>query len=221
MQSEADGLDFRNAIMKALIVVDLQNDFAPGGALPVPDGDQVVPVANRLMPCFDLVVATQDWHPPNHISFASQHPGKAVGDVIEWEGAPQTLWPDHCVMHSTGAEFIDGLETGRIDRVFPKGTNPRIDSYSGFFDNDHRTATGLGDFLKARGVTAVYVLGLATEYCVKFTALDARQLGFETYVVEDGCRGVNLKPNDSAQALGEMRAAGVQIVRSDTIDKAT
>ena len=200
--------------MRALILVDIQNDFVPGGALQVAEGDQVVPVANRLMPMFDLVVATQDWHPADHLSFASQHPDKKAGNMIKLHGQNQILWPDHCVQNTFGAELVAGLDKNRIDRVFTKGTNRQVDSYSGFFDNDYRQATGLGEFLKQKGVTDVSILGLATDYCVKFTALDARQLSFKTFVIEDGCRGVNLNPSDVSKALEQMQRAGVKIVQS-------
>ena len=198
--------------MKALILVDLQNDFAPNGALAVPRGDEVVAVANRAMPAFELVVATQDWHPADHGSFASNHPGKKVFETIELAGQAQTLWPDHCVQNTGGAMFIPGLDTRRITRVFPKGTDASIDSYSGFFDNGHRRATGLGDFLKERGVTEVCVMGLATDYCVKATALDARRLGFAVKVIVEGVRGVELKFGDCAIAMDQMLAAGVEVV---------
>ena len=203
--------------MKALILVDIQNDFIPGGALPVPEGDQVVPVANRLQPQFDLVVATQDWHPANHGSFAANHPGKQPGDIIDLNGLRQILWPVHCVQKTPGAAFVTGLSTRAIAGVFQKGTDPRIDSYSGFFDNGHRKATGLHDFLKARKVTDVFIVGLATDYCVKFTALDAKTLGFKTHLIEDACRGVNLKPDDVAKAIDELKTAGVNVLRSDEI----
>jgi len=204
--------------MDALIVVDIQNDFVPGGALAVPDGDAVVPVANRVMPRFELVVATQDWHPAGHASFAGRHPGRAVGDMIELDGVEQVLWPDHCVAGTSGAQFVDELDIERFERVFRKGTDPRIDSYSGFFDNSRRKATGLGDYLSERGVRRAWVLGLATDYCVRFTALDARGLGFETVLIEDGCRGVELEPGDVARALDEMTAAGVRVVGSDEVE---
>jgi nicotinamidase/pyrazinamidase len=204
--------------MKALILVDLQNDFCPGGALEVKEGDQVIPVANALMEKFDLVVATQDWHPANHGSFAANHPWRKPGQVIDLHGLPQVLWPIHCVQESFGAEFVQELNASKINKVFVKGTDPEIDSYSGFFDNGHRKATGLGDFLKEQEVNAVYVLGLATDYCVKFTALDAIELGFETYLVEDGCRGVNLEPGDVDKAIEEMREKGIQILQSTEID---
>ncbi len=204
--------------MKALILVDLQNDFLPGGALAVPHGDEVIPVANRVQPHFDLVVATQDWHPGGHGSFAANHPGTAPGEVIELNGLRQILWPVHCVQGTRGAEFAEALETDRIARVFRKGTDPGIDSYSGFFDNGHRKATGLGDYLKERGANQVFVLGLATDYCVKFTALDARSLGLETCLIEDGCRGVELQSGDVERAVAEVRAAGVQVLRGCDIN---
>ena len=171
--------------MKALILVDIQNDFLPGGALAVPDGHAVIPVANRLQAAFPLVVATQDWHPANHGSFASNHPGRSVFEQIELNGLPQTLWPVHCVQNTRGSELAPALNTQRIAKVFQKGTEAGIDSYSGLFDNGHRKSTGMGEWLRGQGVDAVYVCGLATDYCVKFTALDACQIGFRTHLVED------------------------------------
>ena len=198
--------------MRALILVDLQNDFLPGGALPVPRGDEIIPIANRLQPAFDLVIATQDWHPVGHGSFASTYPGRKPGDLGELAGLPQVLWPDHCVQGSRGARFHAVLDRTRVMKVFKKGTDPEIDSYSTFFDNAHRKSTGLGDYLRDAGITDVYLLGLATDYCVKYSALDAVHLGFRTHVVLDGCRGVELQPGDSAAAVEEMRRAGVEIV---------
>ena len=203
--------------MKALILVDLQNDFCSVGSLAVRGGDLVVPVANRTQPCFDLVVATQDWHPSDHGSFATNHPGKAPGDVIELDGLQQVLWPTHCVQGCPGADFHGDLDRRRIDKVFSKGTDPRIDSYSGFFDNGHRKPSGLGEYLKEKGISDVYVLGLATDYCVKFTALDAVDMGFQTYLVEDGCRGVNLNPGDAQRAVEEMKRCGVHVVQSSEL----
>ena len=201
--------------MRALILVDIQNDFLPGGALAVPHGDEVVPVANRLSPLFGLVVATQDWHPRDHGSFAANHPGKKPGDVIELHGLRQILWPVHCVQGTPGADFAPGLDTSRIKRVFQKGTDPAIDSYSGFFDNGHRKSTGLGDYLLEQMVSQVLVMGLATDYCVKFTALDSIQrLGFSTYVIRDGCRGVNLQHGDTDRAFEEMTANKVSVCHS-------
>ena len=198
----------------ALILVDLQNDFCKHGALEVPDGDAVVPIANRLLEKFDVVVATQDFHPANHGSFAANHPWRKPGQVIDLEGLPQLLWPIHCVEHSFGAEFVRELHIDKIHHVFPKGTNPNIDSYSGFFDNGHRAETGLGAFLKQENVKQVFVLGLATDYCVKFTALDALGLDFETFLIEDACRGVNLQPNDVKETIELLQNKGVHIVQS-------
>ena len=203
--------------MRALVLVDLQYDFMPGGALAVARGDETVPVAQRLMPRFDTVVATQDWHPPDHGSFADNHPNRKPYDLHELAGLPQVLWPPHCVQGTRGAELHDDLDRARITAVFRKGTDPAIDSYSGFYDNGHRKATGLADWLNARGITELFVLGLATDYCVKYTTLDARQLGFAVSLVVDGCRGVNIDPNDSDRAIEEMRAAGATIVDSATI----
>jgi nicotinamidase/pyrazinamidase len=200
--------------MKALIIADVQNDFCPGGALAVPEGDRVVDVINRLQPAFELVVATQDWHPADHGSFAANHPGHRPGEQIELAGLPQILWPVHCVQGTPGAELHPRLERSRIARVFPKGTNPQIDSYSGFFDNAHRSSTGLADYLKGLGVTEVYVCGLATDYCVKATALDARAMGFKTYLIENACRGVELRHGDVRRAVEEMREHGVVVVES-------
>lgn len=202
--------------MTALILVDLQNDFLPTGALPVPEGDAVIAVSNELAgsPRFDLVVATQDCHPRQHASFAANHPGRKPGDVIDLDGLEQVLWPVHCVEHTAGADFAPGLRRERIAQVFQKGTDPRIDSYSGFFDNGRRKATGLGDFLRARGVTHVFVAGLALDYCVKATALDARHLGFAVTLITDACRAVNLHPGDGSRALDAMAAAGVRIATS-------
>lgn len=203
--------------MKALVLVDLQNDFMPGGALAVTEGDRVVPIANRLMPRFDLVVATQDWHPAGHCSFASQYPGKSPGDLVNRGGVQQVLWPDHCIQGSTGAELHHELNQDRIDHVIHKGTDVRIDSYSGFYDNQRSRSTGLTEYLREHDVTEVYIMGLATDYCVKYTALDAVKDGFRTRLIEDGCRGVNLKPGDVEAAVNKMAAAGVQIVESQKL----
>ena len=202
--------------MNCLVLVDLQNDFLPGGALAVPNGDDVIPIANQLQKHFPLVVATQDWHPPTHGSFAANHPGRKVFEQIELNGFPQTLWPVHCVQGTPGAELAASLHRDKIARVFPKGTDPSIDSYSGLFDNGHRKSTGLGEWLKAQGVTDVFVCGLATDYCVKFTALDAAKAGFKTHLIEDACRGVNLAPHDVKRAIEEMRSAGITMTKSDS-----
>jgi nicotinamidase/pyrazinamidase len=200
--------------MNALIIVDVQKDFVPGGALAVPAGDAVVPVINRLQGRFDLVAATQDWHPANHGSFAVNHPGKRPGDVVDLNGIPQILWPVHCVQKTPGAEFVPELDTARFAEIFHKGTDPGIDSYSTFFDNGHRKATGLAEFLKSRGVTEVYLAGLTTDYCVKFSALDALGLGFKVSAIADACRAVNLKPGDSERAIKEMKKKGARIIQS-------
>ncbi|HEU5162417.1 MAG TPA: bifunctional nicotinamidase/pyrazinamidase [Thermoanaerobaculia bacterium] len=201
----------------ALIIVDVQNDFIPGGALPTRGGDQVVPVINALQPRFDLRVATQDWHPRDHGSFASNHPGRRPGERIELGGLPQVLWPDHCVQESWGARFHPDLDMSRVDEIIRKGTDPEIDSYSGFFDNGRRKATGLEAWLRARDVTDVYVTGLATDYCVLWTARDALDLGFRVHVVEDACRGVELAPGDIARAFDEMRALGIDVTPSEAL----
>lgn len=198
--------------MNALLLVDLQNDFIPGGSLAVPCGDDVIDVANRLMPEYEFVVATQDWHPPGHKSFASEHPSRKVGEIINWKGLDQILWPDHCVQGTRGAELCRGLDTERIDEVIRKGTDPDIDSYSGFFDNGRRKSTGLADLLGERGADVVDVMGLATDYCVKFTALDAMEEGFRTRLIVEGCRGVELQAGDCQRAIDKMRVAGVEIV---------
>ncbi|MEB3198211.1 MAG: bifunctional nicotinamidase/pyrazinamidase [Candidatus Sericytochromatia bacterium] len=196
----------------ALILVDIQLDFCPGGALAVREGDAVVPVANALQLRHDLVVATQDWHPADHGSFASQHVGRTPGECIDLHGLTQVLWPDHCVQGTPGAAFHPALETSRIARVFQKGTDPTVDSYSGFYDNGRRNDTGLAGWLREQGVSAVTVVGLATDYCVKWTALDARGEGFETTVEVAACRGVLLQPGDVAQALDELHTAGVRVL---------
>lgn len=203
--------------MKALIVVDIQNDFLPGGALAVSQGDKIIPIVNRLMPKFKLVIATQDWHPANHGSFASNHPGKKPGEIIDLFGLNQILWPDHCVQNSFGASFSADLDTGSITRVFQKGTDPQVDSYSGFYDNGKKKDTGLNQFLKGRHVDEVYVVGLATDYCVKYTAMDAAELGFRTYVISDATKAVNLHKDDSEKALREMHEKGISIIDSESI----
>ena len=203
--------------MDCLLLVDLQNDFMPGGALAVPHGDEVVPVANDLAARFDFVVASQDWHPAGHLSFASQHAGRKPGDEIELGGITQQLWPDHCVQGTAGAELSPGLDQSRISEVVRKGTDPEIDSYSAFNDALKRRSTGLEDLLRERGVETVYVLGLATEYCVKFSALDSLGAGFRTVVVSDGCRGIGLKPSDIQGAWDELGSAGASIALAEEV----
>jgi nicotinamidase/pyrazinamidase len=203
--------------MKALIIVDLQNDFLPGGALPVPHGNEVIPVANELQRHFPLIVATKDWHPANHGSFAANHPSKKPGDRIVLDGIEQILWPVHCVRNTHGAEFAPAFETNRIAHVFHKGTDPLIDSYSTFFDNAHRRHTGLAHYLEGRSIKNIYLLGLALDYCVKYSALDACQLGLNTHVILDGCRGIDLEPGDINRALDEMKRAGAIILKSSDL----
>jgi nicotinamidase/pyrazinamidase len=197
--------------MKTLLLIDIQNDFMPGGALAISGGDEIIPVVNELMPQFDLIVATQDWHPADHGSFAANHPGKNIFDQITLDGLPQTLWPVHCVQNTGGALFAPGLDTRRISRVFTKGMNPRIDSYSGLHDNGHRASTGLGEWLRTQGVSELTIAGVATDYCVKFTVLDALAEGFKVNVLTSACRGVNLQPGDVDRALAEMKASGAVI----------
>lgn len=203
--------------MRALLLVDIQNDFMPFGALPVTDGDAVVAVANQLAPRFGLVIATQDWHPADHGSFASAHPGRAPGDVIPLGGVDQVLWPDHCVQGMPGASFHSALAVGAIDHVVRKGTDPAIDSYSAFFDNGHRKDTGLAGYLRAERVDGLVVMGLATDYCVRATVLDALSLGFSVSLVADGCRAVDLAEGDGERAVQEMAAAGAQVGTSDDV----
>ncbi|AEJ61717.1 isochorismatase hydrolase [Spirochaeta thermophila DSM 6578] len=198
--------------MRALIVVDVQNDFVPGGALPVPEGDAVIPVINRLMGRFDVVVATQDWHPATHKSFASNHPGRSPYEVITLAGLEQVLWPDHCVQGSPGAEFTPGLDLRPVEAIVRKGTDPGIDSYSGFYDNGRKRSTGLAGYLRERGVREVYVTGLAGEYCVFYTAMDAAAEGFATFVVEDATRPLSAEGFE--KAVVRMREQGITILRS-------
>ncbi len=194
----------------ALLLIDIQNDFCPGGALAVPKGDEVVTLANRLVQrCFEkniTVVATQDWHPAGHGSFASAH-NVAPYTMGTLSGIPQFMWPDHCVQNTSGAEFHPDLLD--IPTVVCKGMDPTVDSYSGFFDNGGKNDTGLNDILKSSGVDTVFIAGLATDYCVKFTALDAVKLGYKTYVITDICRAVNVPDGSEQAALDEMKAAGV------------
>ena len=201
----------------ALIIVDIQNDFLPGGALAVKDGDTIIPLVNQLMDKFEIVVATQDWHPNDHGSFASNHQGKSVGDLIELNGLQQILWPSHCVQESFGAEFSQELKADKITCIFQKGTDPGIDSYSGFFDNGKQKSTGLDQYLKNLGVQQVYVVGLATDYCVKFTATDAAELGFETIVIRDATKAVNLREGDDERAFEEMKSKGIQVLNSSEL----
>ena len=202
---------------RALVLVDLQYDFLPGGALAVAHGDDTLAVARRMTRRFDTVVATQDWHPHDHGSFAANNPGAEPFQQRELHGLPQTMWPVHCVQGTRGADLHDSLDRGRIAHVFRKGTDPTVDSYSGFYDNGHRKSTGMADWLREHGITQLYVLGLATDYCVKFTALDARNEGFDVWLIEDGCRAVEIAKGDGDKAIAEMRTAGVTVVESGDI----
>jgi nicotinamidase/pyrazinamidase len=198
----------------ALLLVDVQHDFLPGGALAVPQGDEILPIIAGLQPMFDCIIATQDWHPAHHGSFAANHPGTHPGQQIQLEGLSQILWPVHCVQGTPGADFPITLDQSRWNAIFQKGKNPLVDSYSGFFDNARRGDTGLGDYLKQQGIRRVFVAGLALDYCVKFTAMDAVSLGFETLLLTDATRAVNLQPEDGQRALEEMKAAGIHCLES-------
>jgi nicotinamidase/pyrazinamidase len=195
---------------KALIVVDLQNDFCPGGALAVTGGDEIVPLVNRMIGEFDHVILTQDWHPSGHSSFASQHAGKNPFETVAMPYGEQTLWPDHCVQGTNGAAFHPDLEWTKTELVIRKGFRKAIDSYSAFFENDHQTATGLGGYLKERGISDLTFVGLATDFCVAYSALDAAKLGFGSRVVLDGCRAIDLG-GSLALMTDRMRQAGVAI----------
>ena len=203
--------------MKALILVDIQNDFVTGGALEVPQGEEIVPTVNALQKHFDFIVATQDYHPADHGSFAANHVGKQIGEVTDLNGLDQILWPVHCVQGTQGAEFVSSLDMSKVKKIFTKGTDAGIDSYSGFYDNGHKKSTGLADYLKEQGVAEVYVVGLATDYCVKFTALDAVKEGFKTYLIKDATKGVNLQPGDVDTAIANMDKVGVNVINSQDI----
>lgn len=191
-----------------LLVIDVQNDFCPGGALEVADGDAVVPVINRLARRFAHVALTQDWHPAGHSSFATSHPGAEPFQTINMPYGPQTLWPDHCVQGTTGAALHPQLSTERAELIIRKGFRREIDSYSAFYENDRRTPTGLAGYLRERGLTRIFLVGLATDYCVHYSAVDARRLGFETVVIESGCRAIDLA-GSLAAARASMEEAGV------------
>lgn len=207
----------KNHPKTALIIVDVQNDFIPGGSLAVKEGDQIIPFINKLLQSsFDLKIATKDWHPHNHGSFAVNHK-KQPGEIVQLEGLEQILWPVHCVQETYGSEFAPGWDTSKLDKTIYKGSDKNIDSYSTFFDNGHRKSTGLEQFLRQHKVTDIYIAGLATDYCVKYSVLDAIKLGFNTYVIVDACRGVNLHPTDSTEALNEMRTHGAHLITSKEI----
>jgi nicotinamidase/pyrazinamidase len=201
--------------MKALIIVDVQNDFLPGGKLEVKNGDVVIPVINQLQEKFDLVVATQDWHPADHKSFASAHPGTNVFDKILLNGFSQVLWPDHCVQQTAGAEFSKSLDTKKVEAIFRKGMDKNIDSYSGFFDNGKKKATGMGDYLKGRGITEVFVTGLAADFCVNFTAQDALDLGFAATIISDATMPIDA--NNFEEIKKKFKMKGGSIISSNEI----
>ena len=199
-----------------LLAIDVQNDFCPGGALAVPDGDAVVPVINRLAGAFDHVLLTQDWHPAGHTSFASSHAGRQPFETIEVAYGAQTLWPDHCVQGSTGAAFHENLEALRAELIIRKGYDPAIDSYSAFYENDRTTATGLTGYLRTRGFERVFMAGLATDFCVAYSAIDAAREGFAVVVIEDACRAIDLD-GSLAAAKTRMAEAGASLVASSAL----
>lgn len=203
--------------MKALLLVDIQNDFMPGGALAVPDADQILPQVQRLLEMpFEIRIATKDWHPKGHGSFAPTHL-RQPGDRIKLDGIEQLLWPIHCVQDTPGAMFSPGWDVSHIDQVILKGIDSRIDSYSAFFDNAHRRDTGLGQYLLSHGVDKVYIAGLATDYCVLYSSLDALTLGFDTYVVTDACKGINVQPGDVDKALAKIVQHGGHLTTTDQL----
>ncbi|PYC22398.1 bifunctional nicotinamidase/pyrazinamidase [Pseudomonas jessenii] len=197
----------------ALLVIDVQNDFTPGGQLAVPEGDLIVPLINRLARQFTQVIVAQDWHPTGHASFASSHPGHQPYDVIQLPYGEQTLWPDHCVQSTAGAEFHRELDLPHAQLIIRKGCNPDIDSYSAFLEADRQTTTGLAGYLKERGIDTVYMVGLALDFCVMYSALDARAAGFNAYVVLDACRAIDLNGSLTA-AIERMQSAGVGLIQS-------
>ncbi len=205
--------------MKALILVDIQNDFLPNGALGVPNGDQIIPVVNNIQQHFQTIVATRDWHPMNHGSFASNHENKEPGEFVELHGLNQVLWADHCVQGSPGAELSSLLNQALINHVVFKGTDPEIDSYSAFFDNGRLKKTELDSYLQRNGITSIYVAGLATDYCVYFTIKDGLSLGYDAYLITDAVKGINLLPDDSEKAIEDMVKHGAKLIASEEILK--
>ena len=196
--------------MKTLVIIDVQNDFLKNGSLEVPCGNEVIKPINQIMKNYELIVATKDWHPLNHVSFASNHPGKKIGDVIKVDNLDQVLWPDHCVQKSKGSDFPETLNYEKINKIFCKGINSQIDSYSGFYDNAKIRSTGLSDYLKAKKVTSIDFVGLVTEYCVKFSVLDSIEENFKTRVILKGIKGINIQ--ESNKALNEMKSKGVDLL---------
>lgn len=202
--------------MKALLIIDVQNDFCPGGALEVPDGDQIIPVINALSDTFDVVIQTQDWHPEGHSSFASSHNGKEPFETIEMPYGNQVLWPDHCVQGSDGAEFHPDLETNRSQLIIRKGFRKEIDSYSAFYENDETTTTGLSGYLRERNIDTLYAVGLATDFCVKWSVIDGMEEGFDVFVVKDAIKGIDIDGSVD-QAWQEMLDAGAEKVSSEDL----
>ncbi len=203
--------------MKALLLIDLQNDFCHLGALEVKEANSIIPIANDLMSHFDEIVASQDWHPADHLSFAANHYWKKPGQIIDLNGLEQILWPIHCVQNSMGAAFHDGLNTQKITKVIYKGTDKSIDSYSVFYDNGHLKATDLHDYLQSKNIKELYILGLATDYCVQFTVLDALELNYTVYLIQDACKAVNLNENDGQNAILKMQEKGAIIINSNEL----
>ena len=199
-----------------LLIVDVQNDFCKGGALALPEGDEVIPVANRLARIFPHVIFTQDWHPQGHLSFASSHPGKEPYETVTLPYGKQLLWPDHCVQGTFGAEFHPDLKIPNCELVLRKGYDPLIDSYSAFFENDRKTATGLNGYLRERQINRLFLVGLATDYCVSYSALDAAKMGFEVFVIEDGCRAIDMD-GSLGNAWRKMEAVSVGRIQSEDI----
>jgi nicotinamidase/pyrazinamidase len=195
-----------------LLLIDLQNDFLPGGALAVPGGNQVISVANELMRDFDIVIASQDWHPSNHGSFVSQHPERKIGDTFLWNGALQVVWPDHCVQGTYGAAFPPELDVSKVSHLITKGEDPNVDSYSAFFDNAKRRATRLHALLQSLEIVAIHVMGLATDYCVQATVLDALELGYQVTLHTKGCRGVEIRLGDCMKAIEQMAHHGAEVL---------
>ena len=202
----------------ALIIIDLQNDFCEGGSLEVGPTTGILPIINKISKIFDKVVATQDWHPLGHVSFATSHAGYSPFDVIDVDGVEQTLWPEHCVQGTEGAAFHDKLDLDPVDTIIRKGTERDMDSYSGFLENDNETETGLKGYLRSLGINKIYLTGLATDVCVLNTALDGVKMGFETYLLEDATLGVDEPAGSVKDALDEMEAAGVNIIKSQQLN---
>jgi len=202
--------------MNTLLIIDVQNDFCPGGKLAVPDGDSVVPIINSLIPKFDAIIQTQDWHPRGHHSFASSHEGKEPYDTVEMDYGTQVLWPDHCVQGTHGSEFHPDLNTTKTEVIIRKGFRKEIDSYSTFYENDQKTPTGLTGYLRERGISEIYTAGLATDFCVKWSVIDGLKENFKVHIIEDAVKGIDID-GSVEQAWKEMKNAGAEITSSDKI----